>query len=258
MEVDNLNVISQLHNLKSLHIGIFYLDSLEIFNHVPDTMESIILGQTKSKKPDLAVLERFRGLKKIYIEGHAKNIEVIGSLNQLEDVTLRSITTKDIEFLAPLKKMWSLDIKLGGINNFSGIEGMDKIKYLELWQVRGLRDLSFISSLTGLQYLFLQSLTNVEKLPVLNDLSGLRKIYLENMKGMKDISCLGQAPLLTEFTHWSAMNMTKEDYIPLLMNPSVQRVCASFGSDTRNNEFRSLVESYGKSWGVQWQDFPFE
>ncbi|HZG24305.1 MAG TPA: hypothetical protein VEZ17_06990, partial [Chitinophagaceae bacterium] len=185
-EVYHLDAIIQLKKLKSLHIGISSLDSFDILCHIPDTLEFIMLEQTQSQKPDLAVLERFTQLKKIYIEGHTKNIDVIGKLNQLEEVTLRSLTTKQVEFLTPLKKMWSLDIKLGGLNNFEAIEGMENIKYLELWQVRGLNDLSFISTLTGLQYLFLQSLRNLETLPALNDLSRLRKIHLDTMKGLKD------------------------------------------------------------------------
>lgn len=258
-EVNHLNALTQLKKLKALHIGIYNLDSFEILTHIPDTLESIMLEQTKSKKPDLAVLDRFSGLKKLYIEGHSKNIDVIGCLHQLEDVTLRSITTKDVEFLNPLKKLWSLDIKLGGINNFSTIEGMNNIKYLELWQVRGLKDLSFISSLTGLQYLFLQSLINVETLPALDDLSRLRKVHLETMKGLKDISSLGQAHSLAEFTHLSAMNMGMEEYIPLLSNPSVERVCVGFGSDKRNNEFKIMAKRYGKICEALWpQGFLFE
>ena len=245
-EVTNLDTITQLNKLKELHIGIFNLDSFEILNRVTDSLESITLGQTKSKKPDLSVLERFSKLKKIYIEGHTKNIGVISSLNHLENVTLRSITTKNIEFLTSLKKLSSLDIKLGGIKDFSAIEGMENIKHLELWLIRGLKDLSFISSLTGLQSLFLQSLKNVEVLPALKGLSQLKKINIEDMKGLKDISSLGEAPALAEFIHSSAMNMDIDDYIPLLKNHYVKRVSVGFGSVKRNKAFETLLKSYGK------------
>ncbi|MCZ8518994.1 MULTISPECIES: hypothetical protein [Paenibacillus] len=258
-EVDQLDAILHLHKLKDLHLGIHHLDSFDILHSVPATLESIMLEQTKSKKPDLVVLERFSGLKKLYIESHTKNIDVIGKLHGLEDVTLRSVTTKHLEFLAPLKKLWSLDIKLGGIHNFSAIEGMDNIKYLELWQIRGLKDLSFISTLTGLQYLFLQSLRNVEALPAFNGLTKLRKVHLEHMMGLKDISSLGHALSLTEFTHWSAMNMSMEDYTSLWSNPAVQRVKANFDNVTRNKEFETTAERYGKKTELLWRDeFPYE
>ncbi|WP_426445300.1 hypothetical protein ACP26L_18655 [Paenibacillus sp. S-38] len=259
-EVEHLDAILHLGQLKALHIGIYHLDSFDILARIPATLESLMLEQTRSKKPDLAVLERFSGLTTLYIEGHTRNIDVIGKLAHLEDVTLRSVTTSHVEFLAPLKKLWSLDIKLGGIHNYSAIEGMDSIKYLELWQIRGLKDLSFISTLTGLQYLFLQSLRNVEALPALNGLTKLRKVHLDTMKGLKDISSLGQAPSLTEFTHWSAMNMRMEDYMALWSNPSVQRVKASFDSAKRNQEFEEWAQRFGKTSEILWSggEFPFD
>ena len=147
----------------------------------------LYLGGTKSKKPDLAHLTRFKLLEEIFIEGQKKNIEVLSQLLNLKDVTLRSISTPDIKYLRPLSKMWSLDIKLGGIRNLNGLEGMKHIKYLELWQIRGLSDIEVISSLTGLQYLFLQSLRQIESLPDLSKLRELKRISLENMGGLKDI-----------------------------------------------------------------------
>lgn len=256
--VKNLDAIANLKKLVELSIGIFELDTFEVLNTVPDTLEVIMLGQTKSKKPDLAVLERFTKLKTLYVEGHKKNIEVLGKLTYLEDVTLRSITTKNLDFLIPLKSLWSLDIKLGGITNFSALECMDTIKYLELWQIRGLSDISFISTLVSLQNLFLQSLPNVEVLPNLTNLKELRKITLENMKGLHDISSLEHAPSLTEFSHWSAMNMQVEDYIPLLKNPSLKRAAVGFGSDKRNNQFEELVKDYNIDNEILWYKFPYE
>jgi hypothetical protein len=49
--------------------------------------------------------------------------------------------------LAPLERLWSLDIKLGGIRSFDGIEGKDTIKYLELWQIRELEDANVVALL---------------------------------------------------------------------------------------------------------------
>ena len=50
----------------------------------------------------------------MHLDGQSKDIEVLGELDKLEDVTLRSITTPDLSYLARLRNLWSLDIKLGG------------------------------------------------------------------------------------------------------------------------------------------------
>ncbi|RUL54023.1 hypothetical protein [Lysinibacillus antri] len=255
--VENLEAITNLKKLKKLMLSIYGLESFDILSKIPDTLEELVLGQTKSKKPNLSILERFRNLRKLLIVGHKKNIEVISDLTSIEQLTLTSITTKNLEFLISLKNMWYLNINFGGISNFSAIEGLDNIKYLELLQIRGLSDLSFISKLTGLQYLVLQNLPNVNVMPSLSNLTQLKKVAFENMKGLKDISSLEHAPTLVEFTHWSAMNMNVDDYVPLLRNPSVERVSVGFGSIKKNTQFEKLAEEYGKTEHILWHNLTF-
>ena len=55
-----------------------------------------------------------------------------------------------------------------------------RLKYLELWQIRGLSDISVVSSLSDLQYLFLQALRNVDGIPDLSRLTRLRKVSGEH------------------------------------------------------------------------------
>lgn len=235
--------------LKSLSIGIYDLKSFEFLNDVSPEIEYIFLGRTESKRPDLAPLSRFKSLNKIYLEGQKKNIEVLEELNKLENVTLRSITTPNLDYLIPLKKMWSLDIKLGGTKNLSSLEGLDNIKYLELWMIRGLDDISVISSLNELQYLFLQDLKNIIELPSFQELTQLRRIVLQNLKGLKDISSLGNAPALEEFLYIAANNLNPQDFIPLLRNPTLNNISIGFGSNKKNNEFKKLmIEKNVQEW----------
>jgi len=257
MDAVGVERIAAMPNLESLRIGIYHLESFEFLNQITPRLKRLFLGWTRSKKPDLSPLIRFASLEEIYLEGQHKNIEVLSHLNNLQDVTLRSITTPDISYLVPLQGMRSLDIKLGGINNLNAIEGMENIRYLELWQIKGLTDIGVISSLTGLQYLFLQSLRQVTTLPALSRLGKLRKIYLENMKGLKDISSLESAPVLEEFVHWGARDMQPEDYLFLLRKPSLKRVSVGFGSDKKNNRFKGLLREHDIETDSVWKEFKF-
>jgi hypothetical protein len=162
-------------------------------------------------------------------------------------VTLRSVTTQDLEYISGLPRLWWLDIKLGGIRDFSAIENKHSIKYLELWQIRGLSDLSFISSLTGLQSLFLQSLRNVTAIPNLSKLTMLRRLYLENLKGLGDVSAIAQSPALEEFTHVSAQNIAPAQYEPLMRMPTLKSVRVGFGSQRKNEAFAELATRNGKN-----------
>ena len=183
-----------MEHLKSLSVGIYNLRDFTFLKDVSPGLKELLLGRTESKKPDLCPLARFSGLEKMSLDGQKKNIEVLSGLTKLRDVTLRSITTEGLNWLEPLSSMWSLDIKLGGIQDISATEGMGSIKYLELWQVRGLSDISVISSLTGLEYLFLQSLSRITTLPSFQRLNRLKRVSLDTMKGLKDIDHLEYAP----------------------------------------------------------------
>jgi hypothetical protein len=255
-EVNGLDEIKNLEKLRGLSLDIYNLDSFDILYEVPETIESLLLGSTKSKKPNLSPLVRLTNLKELYIEGQQKGIEVLSKLTNLEDLTLRSITTDNLDYLIPLSNLWSLDIKLGGIKDLSAIAGMKNIKYLELWQIRGLSDISVISSLLGLQNLFLQSLPNITKLPSFDYLKSLRRIVIENMKGLIDISSLETAPVLEEFIHTEASNMHPEDYISLLKNPSLKMASVGMGSNKKNEAFSKLCQVNGIS-PFKWTEFKY-
>jgi hypothetical protein len=255
MEADNLASIEEMTKLLSLRLGIFSLADFELLNLVPHSLIELSLGATRSKLPDLGGLDRFRGMRKLFLEGHTKSIEVLSNLSELEDITLRSITTPDVGYLQPLTKLWSLDTKLGGIKSFSAIEGKDSLKYLELWQVKGLSDLTFISTLAGLQNLFLESLARVNMLPDFRPCGQLRRLVLSNLKSLMDFRPVEFAPVLEEFA-LSSGRCDPEDLIPALRNPSLRRISAGFGSIRKNDEFDALRMRFGKA-EYEWDEFQY-
>ncbi len=246
MSASGVESIARISGLESLSLGIFELKDLSVLERIAPGLTSLSLGATRSKKPSLAPLCRFRSLRVLYLEGHTKDIEVLSDLPELEEITLRSITTPDLGYLAQLPKLWSLDIKLGGIRGFEGIEGKESIKYLELWQVRELRDIKVVGTLSGLQNLFLQSLPHVELFPCLRDSAALRRVVIENMKGLRDFTALESAPTLEEFALLDGRKQTPQQLLPVLNNPRVSRVTAFFGSDRKNSEFSRLRDEHGK------------
>ncbi|MBN1475034.1 MAG: hypothetical protein JW914_10485 [Syntrophaceae bacterium] len=245
MNASNVDTLDQLNNLEKLSVGIYSLENFSFLYSLPNTLTSLFLGTTKSKKPSLNNLRRFTNLKELYIEGQQKDIEAVGALKSLEKLTLRSVSPKDISFIAELKKLWSLDIKLGGIKDFNPIKGLANLKYLELWQVRDLSNISFISTLSGLQCLFMQSLRNVKSLPDLSGLTQLRRVYLENMKGLHDISGVLRAPALEEYIHVCAENMSPEQYEKVLEIKTLKSALFLFGSDKKNIKMEKMMNLKG-------------
>jgi hypothetical protein len=252
-----VEAIAGMQGLEALSLGIYELTDFSVLERAAPGLTSLTLGATRSKRLTLTPLSRFRSLRVLYLDGHEKHIEVLSGLPELEDVTLRSITTPDLEFLRHLPKLWSLDIKLGGIRNFKGIEGKDSIAYLELWQVRDLRNIDVVGTLRGLQYLFLQSLPHIEALPRLTELSALRRIIVQNLTGLRDFTAVASAPSLEEFALIQGNKQTPEQLLPVLRNPRVRSVSALFGSYRRNNEFARLRDQHGKGDVDRWPTFEY-
>ena len=257
MDAKNVEAIAAMTGLESLDIGIFELKDFSVLNLVTPTLTSLSLSATRSKKPSLAPLSRFSSLQQLYIEGHRKEIEVLSELSELADVTLRSVSTPDVEYLSGLSKLWSLDIKLGGIRDFQGIEGKESIKYLELWQVRELSNIDFVSTLPGLQNLFLQSLPQIQLIPSLRNLSKLRRVVIENLKGLSDFTAFETAPALEEFVLMDGRKQTPQQLLPVLNNPNVRRVSAYFVSLRNFSEFQQMREKYGKDEMNRWDTFEY-
>ena len=243
-EVTGLDFLAGLSApLEHLSVGILELTDFSFLESIKPSLKSLSLEATKSKRPSLAPLSRFTQLETAYLEGQQKDIEVLSELVGLRDVTLRSISTPNLDYLRPLHNMWSLDLKLGGIRDLSALCGMGGIKYFEAWQVRGLSDLSALSELSGLQNLFLQSLPRVRVLPSLSNLRNLRRVELMNMKGLRDLAPLEFAPALEEFAFWEGNE--PEDLAPVLRNPNLKRVDAGFGSWRKSGEFDELRSRAG-------------
>jgi hypothetical protein len=250
MQATGVEQLAELENLEELSIGINNLDSFDFLEQLPSEIKGLSLGATKSRKPQLEMLSRFQSLTRLYLERQQQGIEVLSELNALEDLTLRSVATKGLDYISSLPKLWALEIKQGGITNLSAIAGKKSIKYLELWQIRGLSDIGVVSSLDGLQFLFLQSLINVKAIPDLSRLHNLRKLHLENMKGLKDVGAIRHAPALEGFAHVSAQNIHPEMYRELMSMPSLKYVHVGYGSRKKNEEFNALVLWSGKQIGT--------
>ncbi len=238
--------VATMEKLDELAVGIYDLESFDFLKDVPAGITTLRLSASKSKKPSLQPLRRFQSLRTLYLEGQQNGIGVLAHLEQLENLTLRSISTPGLTYISQLPGLRSLDIKLGGITDLAAISGKTSIQYLELWQIRGLSDIGVISTLTDLQYLFLQSLTNINAIPDLSQLTNLRRIYLENMKGLKDVDGISTAPGLEQFIHISARNIHPEQYESLLAKQSLREVTVGFGSKQKNQRFESMVAQAGK------------
>lgn len=239
-QLNDLKFLRYYPFVKNFQVDVFEMTSIAGIEYLPENLEYFGFGQTR-KKFSLNFLDRFKNLRELYIEGHDKDIEIISTLSNLERLTLRSITLKDLSTLLQLKKLWWLAIKLGGTKDLSMLSKIEGLKYLELWMVKGLEDISSISKLKNLQFLFLQDLKNVKVLPDFSECHDLKRVVIENLKGLSDLSPLLKATNLEELIVASGNNFQPDDFIPLKKHKSLRSALIGLGSMRKNKAVDELL-----------------
>jgi internalin A len=243
-DVHTLKDISGLRfapHLRELGIHGYRLDDLSGLEFVPQKLERFSFGQTKTKKHSLAFLQRFRRLQSLFIEGHTKDIDAIGALSELQDLTLRSITLPDLRCLRPLKQLLSLDIKLGGTKDLGLLPQIGRLRYLELWLIKGLCDLAPVANISTLQFLFLQALRNVKRIPSLAKLEKLRRLHLQQMKGLVDLRPIAAAPALEDLIVYEMRHLEADAFQPFIGHRSLKHATISLGGARKRNAVKQLL-----------------
>lgn len=244
-DVSTVEHVAALVHLEALSIHIFELGNFDFLERLPPTLTSLSLGETRSKKPDLRRLPRFKGLQQLFLGNQQNDIDVVARLSKLTRVGLSGITTKGVDYLRGLNKLESLDIGSGGISDLSALTGMKQIKTLHLWRTKPLRDLSFIASLTGLDSLILSKLPNVKTLPDFSKLTKLRRLYLEGLTGLKNVAELSRAKALESLIVAFAKNLQPADFDDVLKLKSLKEIRVGFGSGKKNRTLEAAATAAG-------------
>lgn len=240
--ISDLDFLSYFPSVRSFQADALYnsLQSIEGLAYLPPDARYIGIGQTK-RRLSLTPLAGFSQLQHVYLEGQTKDIEVIGELQELRSVTLRSITLPDLSLLLPLTQLRALDLKLGGTKNLGLLPRFRQLEYLELWMVKGLGDLSPIAELSRLEYLFLQSLRQVEGLPDMSGMTSLRRLWIETMRGLSDLSPIRLAPQIRQLAAIDMVHLQPESFAPISDHPTLEVFTAGLGSKRKNEALARLI-----------------
>jgi hypothetical protein len=216
------------------------LASLDGLNHLPAQLRHLGLGQTRTRL-SLAPLARFTALRRLSLEGHTKDLDVLAQLRTLTSLTLRSVTLPDLSLLRPLTQLRALDLKLGATSNLALLPQIGTLQYLELWRVRGLHELNPVAEIPTLEYLFLQALGQVTTLPSLANCTRLTRVHLESLKRVTNLSPLLTAPALTQLTLFDMPQLRPADVAVLSDHPALRQLSVGLGSRRKNDELARLL-----------------
>jgi hypothetical protein len=216
-------------------------ESFAGLRHLRPDLHSLTLGST-DKRLSLSPLEHFTGLRRLFLQKHTKDIDVLSRLTSLRSLTLREITLSDLSVLLPLPELRALDLKLGGTRDLSLLPQIGQLEYVELWMIRGLDDLTPLAEVATLRSVHLEALKQVTALPAdLSRLTRLDTIYIETMKGLADLTPLLTAPVLRRVALVNMTHLEPAQVGVLRDHPSLRCLIAGLGSNRKNRAVRELV-----------------
>ena len=198
LKADNLEILTELQNLRRLSLGVFELKETEILqaNNLTNLKE-LIIGETRTKALNLQYLENYKDLNYLIICGHTKNIDVVGNLAELEYLGLNSISKVQLDFVNKLKKLKSLHFVLGGRENLDEIEE-NEIETLEIIRVRAFNSFKNISNFKKLKNLQIEDqiqLTEIhfdKEIPTLTDFKLINCKTFKSLTGLEKLNGLKQ------------------------------------------------------------------
>jgi protein phosphatase 1 regulatory subunit 7 len=195
---NNIQVLTELTQLKKLSLGVFELTDYEILKSENlQKLTELILTETRSKALNLDYLRYYKDLKFLIIGEHTKNIEAIGELSNLEYLSFNSIKKTPVPFVNKLKNLKTLKFILGGRENILEIED-NEIETLEIVWVRGFNNISNISNFKNLRNLLIEDNIQLPKiqfdklLPNLEDVKILNCKTLHTLTGLEYLTSLRQ------------------------------------------------------------------
>jgi len=238
--IRDLSFLSHFPRSRRFQIDVYELQNLDGLEHLPDDVDVLGIGETR-RRIGLDQLARFRQLRSLYVAKHARGLEVVSQLTGLEALTLRSITLDGLDILLPLERLTTLDLKLGGTRDLTQLPKVGRLRYVELWMIRGLHDLDAVADLEHLEFLFLQSLPKVDRLPSLRRCINLRRVHLETMKGLTDLRPVADAPDLEELLIVDMPHLNPDDLSCFVGHPTLRGASVGLGSLQRNRAAREAL-----------------
>ncbi|WP_289031531.1 hypothetical protein [uncultured Paraglaciecola sp.] len=244
MEAKNYQAFSNLQKLERLKLSIYKLPDISFLDLINEGVTEIGLFKSSSKKPDLKVLERFKELVKLSIQGHRKNLEHIKKLVSLRNLSLSGLTIDDPRFLYDIQHLKSLSLDLINHESLDHMRELDNVESLAVSEIRNLENTDFLTGFKGLKSLHLDCLNRVEALPSLGCSESIEEITLRDLKLLKNVSFIQGCKKLKSFTYTGKNTIPVKDFEVVAKLPSLKEARIGTGSSKRNDQIQGIMENH--------------
>ncbi len=217
LDLGFLAAFGQMHALHLRYIA--GLKSLAFLAGLP-ALSELTIGPTKTSRLDLTPIQNLTSLKVLHLDKQSHRIEATSELSALEQLSIQSVSLKDLDFTHAIPQLDSLKIGLGGTRNLSFL-AKSRVRTLELWRIAKVENehIKPLSLAAHLRHLVLDQLSAVTALPDFSRAVHLQRVELRRMQNLEDIHTLEKAPALESLVLEDVPKIaSQQDFSPHLKN----------------------------------------
>lgn len=226
-DVSDLDFLADLPPLRSLRVilGLDLADVSGLAHHAASLRWLELEGGLP--RLNVGVVGELGLLEQLYLrKGDSAPLthveDALPRLSQLRYLVLHSVTLRDPAVLAGLSSVKGLVFKLGGNRDLTPLPDMERLRFVELWQVRMLEDLSPLTHCKRLEALYLESLRRAV-LPDFSPAEALTHAHIVGLPNAGGVAGIAAAPKLRNLAMVDC-RLTADDVEGLRGHPTLRRV----------------------------------
>ena len=240
-EAKNLAAIAELEHLSKLHLGVFELDDKAILEKMPvNRLRELTLSATNTKALDLAPLASATRLRKLYLDGHHKNIASLTALAGLREFTFNAKKNLDLGFVNGMCGLEALKFNLGGTETIEAIQ-LPNLKDMAFTMVRGLSELGDMQRFPKLRRLLMHDQQHIERVRFGAANQALEHLWFYNCQKLLEIEGLGECDKLKSL-RWM---FTNKDPATLSLPKSLTHLHMLSGKRKEEPQEIAAIEAMG-------------
>lgn len=242
-QVKNLEFIGKLEHLEELIFGVFEGDYRDILREPGiQRVRRLVLVDNRRNNVDLAPLASFPNLTELILNGHARNIEVLGGISTIEKLWLNQMKkTVRFQWIRTMAGLRDLQILLGGRTEIDEV-AHDKLERLRVDRIRGL-DHVHLAAFPALARFHMEDQLQVPGLDLAPVQKSLERMTIWNCKNFVQLHGL-EAMERLQFLWVGKTKVDPEATVPLLPKCLREATLAGYGK-TRDAKIKSLIEARG-------------
>jgi hypothetical protein len=235
----DLDFLHHFPTIRDLHVALWELEDIGGVDAVMPQLTRLNFGRTK-KKFSLRFLGAGKQLDRLFLVGHKKDLDVVGTLHQLDQLGLSGITLENLSILLPLSRLRSFSLFLGSTQDLGLLPRIGALEELWLMRITSLSNLDVLKDIRTLTKLTLDWMRNITQLPSFAPLTRLTNVRLDTMKGLQSLEAVAAAPALKRLSIADMPQLKPEDFICLQGHPTLEELWAFPGRKTVNAAVRAM------------------